>query len=371
MLQPQASARWWTLLALCAVVGSSLGPVLGGCPADPGVRGRDPIATVGESIIDERRVMAILAQRGVARVADLGERKLVTRQILEQLVEEELLMQGATTVGVTVSEEAVDREIRNRTQGCAAGSFQSVLTSEQLTMDSFRDGIRRHLTQDAYLRQRLGPRAPVPEAEIQALYDSTVALTKKPQQVRARQVLVRTAEDARHVLELIHTRKMTTEQAAVKFSVGLEADVGGDLGWFAQGEMPAVFDICFLFTPGQVSDVVSSDYGFHIFQLTDKRDERIETYKAVRDSLAEDLVRERQSAAVASIIADLHRQVPVRIAKDGIERLTALLPEAPKRPTEVIDQGNARSLDSHIDGAIDPIPPLIREKREQAEPKKP
>ena len=61
----------------------------------------------------------------------------------------------------------------------------------------------------------------------------------------------------------------------------------------------------------------------------------------------------------------------MRIAKDGIERLTALLPEAPKRPTEVIDQGNARSLDSHIDGAIDPIPPLIREKREQAEPKKP
>ena len=342
-----------------------------GCPSDPSARGREPIATVGDVVVEERKVLAMLAQRGVARVADRDERNLVTRQILEQLVNEELLLQGARKASISVTDEAIDREVRNRADGYAAGSFQSVLTAEQLTLDAFREGIRRRLTQDAFLRVRLAQLPGISEDEIHAYYEATVAKEMRPPQVRARQVLVRTAEEAKHVLDLIQSRKLTTEQAAVKFSVGLEADVGGDLGWFARGEMPRVFDVCFILAPGQVSEVVSSDYGFHIFQIIDKREERTEPYKAVRDQLAEDLLRERQSAAVAATIDELRKQIPVHIANDGVERLTALLPAAPLTPAAVVDEGNAKSLDSHIAGAVDPIPPLVREPRPPRVPQEP
>ncbi|MDP2339478.1 MAG: peptidylprolyl isomerase [Deltaproteobacteria bacterium] len=342
-----------------------------GCPQDPNAKGREPIAVVGDAVVDERRVLAILAQRGVARVADAHERALVTTEILEQVVEEELLWQGAQKAGIAVSDEAIDREVRNRAEGYAAGSFQSALTAEHLTLDAFREGLRRRLTQDAYLRVRLASLPLITESEIQASYDATVGVEKKPAQVRARQVLVRTAEEARHILELIQTRKITPEQAAVKFSVGLEADAGGDLGWFAVGEMPKVFDVCLLLQPGQVSEVMASDYGFHIFQVIDKREERTEPFKAVRDQVAEDLLRERQSAAVTGIVAELRTQIPVRLARDGVERLIALLPVAPITPSEVIDLGNAKSLDSHIDGAVDPIPPLVREPRKREPPPPP
>ncbi len=344
--------------------GALLVSTLVGCPADPGARVREPIAVVGDAVVEEGEVLAILAQRGVARVADLEERKLVTSQILEQLVDEELLLQGASKASISVSEEAIEREIRHRGEGYGPGNFQIAMTAEQLTIDAFRNGIRRRLTQDAFLRVRLAQLPAITEAEIRATYDATVANERKPAQVRPRQVLVRTAEEARHVLELINTRKMTTEQAALKFSTGLEADAGGDLGWFAQGEMPRAFDICFVLAPGQVSDVVASDYGFHIFQLIDKREERTEPYRAVHDQIAEDLLRERQSAAVRAIIDELRHHTPVQVAKDGVDRLAALLPSAPVLPAAVLDQGNARALDSHIEGAVDPIPPLVRLKRD-------
>ncbi len=356
-------ARVLMSLPWLPVVVVGLGGVVGfgsACPADPGQRKRDPIATVGDAVIDDRRVLATLAQRGVARVPDREGRQLVTRQILEQIVDEELILQGAKKAGVTVSSEAVDREVRKRADGYAPGSFQSVLTAEQLTLDAFREGIRRRLTQDAFLRERLALLPPITEVDIQARYDTTVAHEKRPPQVRARQVLLRTAEEAKHVLDEIRGRKLTTEQAAHKYSTGLEADLGGDLGWFAQGEMPRIFDICFILQPGQVSDVVASDYGFHIFQIIDKREERTEPLAAVRDQLNEELLRERQSEEVEKIIAGLRQETPVKVAKDGVDRLVALLPEAPVTPAEVVDQGNARSLDSHDDG-VDPIPPLPKE----------
>lgn len=330
------------------------------CPADPSAHKHEPVAVVGDVVVDERAVLGILAQRGVARVADKAAREEVVKDILAQLVDEELLLQAAKKASITVAEESIDREVRNRAEGYGTGNFQSVLTAEQLTLDAFRDGIRRRLMQDAFLRVKLAALPPITETEIQSRYDTTFAQTKRPPQVRARQVLLRTAEEAKHVLGEIQTRKITTEAAAQKYSVGLEADVGGDLGWFAQGEMPKVFDVCFLLEPGQVStDVIASDYGFHIFQVIDKRPERTEPLAAVRDQISEDLLRERQSAEVENILAALKTEIPVQVKKDAVKRLVALLPAAPLTPSEVIDEGNARALDSHDDG-IDPIPPLPR-----------
>lgn len=345
--------------SLVLVVGASLLGALA-CPADPQAKKREPVAIVGDVVIEERAVLGTLAQRGVARVADPAARADVVSEILHQLVDEELLLQAAKKASITVAEESIDREVRNRAEGYGTGSFQSVLTAEQLTLDAFRDGIRRRLMQDQFLRVKLAGLPPITEAEIQSRYDTTFAQTKRPPQVRARQVLLRTAEEAKHVLGEIQTRKITTEAAAQKYSVGLEADVGGDLGWFAQGEMPKVFDVCFLLEPGQVStDVIASDYGFHIFQVIDKRPERTEPLAAVRDQIAEDLLRERQSAEVENILAGLRKETKVDIKKDAVKRLVALLPKAPSTPSEVIDEGNARALDSHDDG-IDPIPPLPR-----------
>jgi parvulin-like peptidyl-prolyl isomerase len=342
------------------VAAAVLGAGVVGCPADPSKKQREPVVVVGDVVIDEGTVLATLAQRGVARVADLGERERVIGAILDQLIDEELLMQGAQKASITVADETVDREVRNRAEGYGAGTFQSVLTAEQLTLDAFRERTRRRLIQDAFLRVRLARLPAITDDEVKARYDATYAQHKNPPQVRARQVLLRTAEEAKHVLGEIQMRRLTTEQAAQKYSVGLEADVGGDLGWFAQGEMPKVFDVCFALEPGQVSpDVIASDYGFHIFQVIDKRPERTEPLAAVRDEIASELLRERQSAEVENIIAGLRKEVRVDVKKHSAARLAKLLPDAPVVPADIGDLGNARALDSHNDG-IDPIPPLPR-----------
>lgn len=344
--------------AFAAVVASVVvGAGLCACPTDPSQKKHLVVATVGAVVIDDGAVLPTLAQRGVARVADNHEREAVITEIVQQLVDEELLSQAAKKANISVADESIDREVRNRADGYVTGTFQSVLTAEQLTIDAFRESIRRRLTRDAFLRVRMATLPGITEEEIQARYDAAFAGVKKPPQVRARQILSRTAEEAKHILGEIQMRKTSFEQAAQKYSVGLEADVGGDLGWFAQGEMPKVFDICFVLETNVVSDVVASDYGFHIFQVVDKRPERTEPLSAVRDQIAEDLLRERQSTEVARILEGLRKETKVDVKKGSAARLAMLLPAAKPTAVPVAEDGNARALDSHDDG-IDPIPPL-------------
>ncbi len=338
------------------VLGSA---ALAGCPSDPRGPPRPPVAVVGDVQIDENRVLAVLAQRGVARIIDPAARKAVTRQIVEGLVDDELVLQAAAKAGVAVTPEAVEREVRARGEGYAPGTFQRVLTAEQLTISAFREGVRRRLTADAFLRAQFATLPAVTEDDVAARYAENVESMKRPAEVRVRQVLVRTTEEAHHLLDEIRANRLTVEQAAQKYSMGLEADRGGDLGWFARGEMPAAFDVCFALDKGQVSDVAISDYGFHIFQVIDARGPRTAELSDVRGKLVDELLRERQSAATATLLTTLRRQTPVVIAEEAVDHLVALLPPAPVTPAETVDQ-DGRALDSHEDGAAS-VAPLTRE----------
>lgn len=344
-----------TSLALAVVAAVALTA----CPADPRQRDDRPVAVAGPVEVHQDEFLAVLARRGVARASDPAQRLVVAGQILDQLVDEHLILAAAGQASITVADEAVDRELRARTEGFPPGMFLRVLGAEQLTLDAFRDGVRRRMVQDAWLRARLSTLPPVTDADVEAEYQKRWATKTRPAQVRARQILLRTAEEATHVADQIKTRSLTVEQAAIRFSQGLEASEGGDLGWFARGDLPAVFDVCFILEPGVVSDPVPSEYGHHIFQVIDKRDERIDPLTAVRDTIYQHLVAEQQAAAGEALIAGLRAAHPIEINRPLVEAVVALLHEAPATPIDAEAPGSGRSLDSHSAGP-DPIPPLPR-----------
>ncbi len=352
-------------VALVALAGCLVGSLIGGCPADPRQAERRPVAVAGSAPtgvrIEHDALLAVLSQRGVARVADQSTRQLVASQILENLIDEALLSSAAEQAGITVSDEAVDREMRARTEGYGPGTFLRVLGAEQLTLDAYRHGVKRRMTQDAFLRARMASLPVITDAEVENSYNATLSQRQQPAQVRARHVLLRTGEEARHVVEQIRMRKLTIEQAALRFSQGLEAQDGGDLGWFALGDLPKVFEVCFILEPGVVSDPVQSEYGFHVFQVIEKREARTAPLSAVRDEIFATLQRDQQANAAAEIIRELRAAHPVHIDNAELHAVVALLPDAaPEAPINTEELGNARPLDSHTHD-VDPIPPLRRE----------
>ncbi len=331
------------------------------CPSDPrDVAKRRFVAKVGDVEFSEPFIMETLAQRGTARVKDPAERAAVARAVLEALLQDELVVQAAQKAGITVRQDDVEREIHARLDDYPAGEFQRVLVAEQVTQKDLHDRVQRRLLQDAYLRTRLAQLPAVSDEEIKSRYDDTVANKKIAEQVHARQILVRTSEEAVHVLDAIRSRKMTFEAAAQKHSTGPEAESGGDLGWFTKQEMPDVFEVCFNLDDNTVSDIVPSGFGFHIFQILSHRDEHVESMAEARAHLEEDLAREHQTRAVDAIMQELTAGTKVTINEGVLAQVVKSLPEAPVTPNLSPDEGVARSLDSN-GSALNSIPELPKD----------
>lgn len=187
----------------------------------------------------------------------------------------------------------------------------------------------RRMTIDAYLRKIVSSHAPIDEAEIAQRYAETRAQVVRPEQVLARQILVKTEEEAQHIARELKAKRMKFDDAARRYSDAPERDDGGRLGWYAKGELPDVFDLVFALAPGQVSDVVASQYGFHIFELLERRDQGPESLDAARPAIEADLRREREEREIAALLERLKNQVPVIIDERALDEVVASLPKAP------------------------------------------
>jgi peptidyl-prolyl cis-trans isomerase C len=334
------------LCALCA------------CPNDPQLFVDDTVAIVGSIRIDEAQLLRTFAQRGVPRVQDPTERRQVAEQLLDTVIDEALLQQVAESSSTRVTEEAIDRELQRRAKQYLPGDFFRALTTEQRTLPALRESVRNRLLQDAVLATVLRELPPISDEAIAARYQRDNKRFQHPAQVHVRQVLLRTGEEARHVLEQLQRRKLSFEEAAQQFSIGPERDVGGDLGFFAPGEMPPVFEICHTLPIGTISPVITSEYGFHLFEVMEKRATRIERVDEVSDLLSDELAREQNSAQVEQAMSRWRQQWPPHRSSDALDRVLARMPVVAREPSVKIEPSSNRSLDSHSD--IDPVPPVPR-----------
>jgi parvulin-like peptidyl-prolyl isomerase len=99
----------------------------------------------------------------------------------------------------------------------------------------------------------------------------TADLEPKQLQVHARHILVATESEANTVLELLNNGEDWNNLAANYSTDTATKDNGGDLGWFGKGQMVAEFEeAAFALEPGQVSDPVKTEYGYHIIQCLAK-----------------------------------------------------------------------------------------------------
>ena len=154
-------------------------------------------------------------------------------------------------------------------------------------------------------QKQLIENAKVSEADIKAAYDANAARYRKPEQRRASHILIRAdkgapeaqvkaAQDkAAEILALVKTTPADFSKLAKQHSQdpGSAAN-GGDLGFFGRGMMVKPFEeATYALQENQVSEVVRSDFGFHIIKLTGVRPEQAQKFEEVRAEILAELKR--------------------------------------------------------------------------------
>jgi peptidyl-prolyl cis-trans isomerase C len=155
---------------------------------------------------------------------------------------------------------------------------------------------------DQYLDQE-AKKAVTPQAA-QALYDETVKTMPPEQEVRARHILVADEDVAKKAQTRVKGGEDFAKVAGeLSTDPGSKTD-GGDLGFFTKDRMVAPFaEAAFKLEPGQVSDPVKSDFGWHVIKVEEKRTKPVPPLSEMQDQVNTYLERKAQQDLIVGLRA--------------------------------------------------------------------
>ena len=244
-----------------------------------------------------------------------NRRDEIYRAIVDQLVTYTALVQETRARGVTVDDaeakKAADEQIADlRKQIPDEAAFKKALAARDMTLDRLRADIRKDLAINKMMQAELAAAGPVTDAEVKDFYD------KNPDEftgVRASHILIKpdgfdeaSKKKARAAAEDVLKQARAGAdfaELAKKHSTDSSAQQGGDLGFFTKGRMvPEFSNAAFALQPNQISEVVESQFGYHIIKVTERKDVPLaEASEKIRGFLTAKTRDERQQAFVAGI----------------------------------------------------------------------
>jgi peptidyl-prolyl cis-trans isomerase C len=241
------------------------------------------------------------------------ERNELQRAYLVQAIDRELILAEADRLGVTVSAAEIETTLVDARQEYDPDAFGELLEQRGMTLDEWRLELRDGLLMEKVVRLAAYPQATVTEAEVAEYYRQNQAEFDRPEQVRARQILVETEAEGERLLGLLRSGESFAEVAG-KYSLSPDSEQGGDLGFFARDEMPAEFDTTVFSLPvGRVSELVKSPYGVHIFQVEEKRQAKRLSLQEAAGEIRARLLRQAEEAVYQRWLQELRARAAINI----------------------------------------------------------
>ena len=239
----------------------------------------------------------------------------LARALLGPLIDRALLVERAREAGLTASDAEVQREIDQLASSSGQGGqgFEERLKQDGQTPDGLAAEIRERLLAEKWVATQTRRPDPISDAEAHAWYDAHRAELDQPEQVHALQIVVSSAEEAKSLLDQIRAGA-SFEELARKHSESPDGKRGGDLGFFARGTMPKIFDdVCFSLKIGVPSGVVASPYGFHLFKVVEKRRASRRSFEEAKREVLRKLSAEKRAAEERRLLEQLRAGAAVQV----------------------------------------------------------
>lgn len=161
----------------------------------------------------------------------------------------------------------------------------------------------------------------ISDEEMKEFYDAHKDEFKTPELWRASHILVSDEKQAKSIADEL-SKGANFEELAKKYSIDATASRGGDVGYFRMGQLVPDFEhACLKLSVGQTSDIVSTQFGYHIIKLTDKKDASVQTFEEAKRAIENELKKVKRSELFNKLVIDLKAKYGVKIEEDVFESL--------------------------------------------------
>ncbi len=290
---------------------------------------RDKVAIVnGESIskaefdreVDNFRNKLLRSGRS----ADGMQMIAIKTRILENMINRELLYQESKKQGIKVDDQVVNKKFQEvKSQFPDEASFKKALKDANFSEASIKNQLKRAIAIDKFIQEKFSANINITDKEAREYYDANPDTFMRPEQVKASHILIKvspdadkaTKEKARKQLEAIQKKLKKGEDFATlarQYSQGPSKDRGGDLGYFGKGQMVKPFeDVAFSLKVGEVSDIVETQFGYHLIKVTDKKPAGKVPFEEIKDRLKTFLKEKKVQEQVIAYIDKVKKSAKI------------------------------------------------------------
>ena len=237
---------------------------------------------------------------------------------LEQAIGAKLLLDQAQRLDLPVTAKDVDAEVARVVQQVGGEeNYKKALAAQGITEEAFRRELEKGARVNMLVGQACAHVQDPTEEEVTAFYEAHKSEYVAEPQVLCQHILVKGSNDAaldkiKEIRERIVSDKADFAEEAKKHSDCPSGAQGGSLGWFGRGMMVPEFDkAAFEMKKGEVSGIVTTEFGYHIIYKADERGGGQQTIVDVHDQIKDLLRHEARGKAMDAYVADLREKATI------------------------------------------------------------
>jgi peptidyl-prolyl cis-trans isomerase C len=225
------------------------------------------------------------------------------RARFREFVMEQLLLQEADRQEIKVDEALVRQQLA------------SWLSAGQEVTPDLGERVRRFLKIQKFIKQEIRDQIEIGNQEMQRYYRRHSDDYKVDDEYHVLEILFEDRERAEEIREQLNFGDVRTfKSMARRYSQGLTAQAGGDLGTFKSGQLPENFEqIIFQLKAGEISTIFHSPEGYHIFMMEEWIPRHAQKFHEVQEAIFEKLVGEKESVALDDYVNQLFQSASIEV----------------------------------------------------------
>ena len=255
------------------------------------------------------------------------QRDQIYRGLLDRLVGYKLLLQESKTRKVAVSDADVEAQVGQlKQQFPNEEAFKQVLAQQHMTLEQLKADARQDMAVQKLLESAVADKVVVKPEDIEAFYKSNQEHFQQPERVHASHILIQVPKDADAATkakakakaeDLLKQARAGKDFAALAKENSQDpgsAQNGGDLGSFGKGQMVPQFDtVAFTLKPGSISDVVETDFGYHIIKVIEKQPAGAVAFDVAKPQIQQYLENQGKQQQTETFVNSLKAKAKVEI----------------------------------------------------------
>ncbi len=225
-------------------------------------------------------------------------------EILNQLINDRLILCEAKKLEIEVGAKEIDDEIEEVKKGLhqKGMELEDLLRQQNLTPGDLRQRYKEQIMIQKVIDSEIRAKVDVQPSEVSNYYSAHVDEFTEPEQVAVYSILIRlkskrTPLESRQLADDIHEMLLggsDFKEFATNYSEGPYRKEGGDLGYVKRGTLlKEIENVIFFLKTGEISDVIETPIGYHIFKVYDRIDEKVLPFEEARQKVLQTLYQKK------------------------------------------------------------------------------